>query len=84
MHTYFGRPVTTWADGYGTWHALVELRHDINHKPASIRHAARRAIRAQLKIRAPRGEALPSTRIEAVSHIKPSPGTDGVAHFKER
>lgn len=48
--------VSTWADGYGRWHAVVPYTG--NHMADAA--AARRAIRAQL---AQRGEAHPNYRL---------------------
>lgn len=60
--------VSTWADGFGIWHATVHLaiatpsdtlRYD------SVRSVARRAIRRELEWRAPR-EGLGGYRVKIV------------------
>lgn len=60
MTTYKGKPVTTWADGYGLWHARVEFPDtgygntgelSLEANWDSIRAAARRAIRDEIESR---------------------------------
>lgn len=60
MTTFHGKPVTTWVDSIGTWHARVQFPDtgygntgelSLDRHWGSIRAAARRAIRAELEAR---------------------------------
>lgn len=51
--------VTTWADGFGVWHASVPTTDNPNHAA----HVARAAIKAELLARAPRGATLRPIRL---------------------
>lgn len=82
MTTYKGKPVTTWADGHGTWHARVEFPDtgygntgglSIDRHWDSIRAAARRAIRTELEARAGL-DALKPVRLD-VEHVHQMPSS---------
>ena len=70
--TYKGNPVHTWADGFGNWHARVDLpdggEYALGSHWSAIRAAARRAIRAELTERMSARACLAPVRIEVVAH----------------
>lgn len=78
MTTYKGKPVTVWADGFGTWYARVDLPDtgygntgalSIDRNWDSIRAAARRAIRSEV---IEREQTRTETRAQTSARLAPT------------
>lgn len=69
-----GLTVTTWADGYGNWHARIPA--NAYARPAD---AARRAITRELEARAPRTGVIGTVYVARVCT-----NTDGSTEYIER